>query len=108
MEIYRPRDQFEYEAICALKKMIEEQKVSCSFIQRAIGVGWQRGQRIMEWLEEREFIICKELNITEKQFDMLFGDISLEQSEEKKAIVTDEDVCQNFMDILTGKNGLRG
>ncbi len=105
MDIYRPRNEFEYDAICALKKMIETGKVSSSYIQRAVGVGWHKGIQILDWLKEMEFVVDDKVVIDEKQFKILFGDFPPENG---TVVVTDDDVCARFLDNLTGKNGPRG
>lgn len=105
MDIYRPRNEFEYNAICALKKMIETGKVSASYIQRAVGVGWQMGIRIFDWLKEMEFIVDGKVVIDENQFKTIFGDFP---PEDGTVVKTEEDVCERLLDNLMGKNGPRG
>ncbi len=88
----------EWKELCllGLKKSIEEQRVSCSFLQRKLCVGYNKAQKILEWMLKENYIARKgkyvyHLEIQKKDFDVLcykmrFPNLAFEElTEEEQA-----------------------
>ncbi len=82
--------------LLALKKSIEEQKISCSFLQKKLCVGYNKAQKLLEWMIRENYITRKgkyvyRLEIQKKDFDVLcykmqFPNLAFEElTEEEQA-----------------------
>ena len=65
--------------IQALDTLLEEENPSISTIQRKLSIGYSHARKIVQWMEEKGYIISSngardiQLLLTQEQFETLYG-----------------------------------